>query len=359
MSDRPALPSIRVKLPSEGERDFLQRYAPRIAEKGLTIPTANLRAVGSRLRLVLELKSGEVVSGEAVVESHPTGPKPALVVRFVSLDDGSIVFPFSAKAAASPGAAPPPAAPSPAPPPAPVARPVAPTPAARTPHPAAAPAPARPAADDSLRQAADEMQDLFGPEDSGADRAPEPTPAPEAGEPRAPEPSRPRGKDAADRLPGPPDYAEEPRPTARRRGTLLAVAVLVVAVAAVGVFAAVRAFRDTTAAPPPAPKAPDEVATLLAAADRDIGAGRLSGPEGALAHLVRARAIAPDDGRVRDRLTLLADTFEAFAARALDRGDAREARVHVEAAEQADPGRPSLAEKRARLETLPAPEPPR
>jgi hypothetical protein len=333
LPERPALPSIRVKLPSEGGRDFLQRYAPRIAEKGLTIPTANLRAVGSRIRLTLELKSGEVVSGEAVVESHLTGPKPALVVRFASLDEGSIVFPFAGQPAASAGAAPPPAA-TPAPVPAAAAR----------------PAPGAP------RQESGELEDLFGPEDAAVPRPPEPAPGaegPPGAEGHGGEPSRTQARgEVAGRLPGPPDYAEEPRPVARRRGRLLAAVVVLVAVVAVGVFAAVRALQGTSA---PAPRAPDEVAMLLAAADRGIAAGRLSGPEGALHHLVRARAVAPGDGRVRERLKLLADTLEAFAARALDRGDAREARAHLEAAEQADPGRPSLAEKRARLEALPAP----
>jgi hypothetical protein len=332
-----------VKLPSEGERDFLQRYARRIAEKGLTIPTANLRAVGSRLRLTLELKSGEVVSGEAVVESHLSGPKPALVVRFVSLDEGSIVFPFSPESAATAAPArPPPPAPSPHPP------------AAARPPPQPVPPAAAPRAAEELRQAADEMEDLFGPEDAAPLRTPVPSRA------RAPEPPGRGTGDAVDRPPGPPDYGEEPpRVPARRRGKLLAIGVVILAAAAVGVFAAFRAFRDTTSPAPPVAKAPDEVAALLAAADRDIGAGRLSGPEGALEHLVKARALAPADGRVRDRLRLLADTFEAFAARALDRGDAREARVHLAAAEQAEPRRPSLSEKRARLEALPGDDAPR
>jgi hypothetical protein len=136
---------------------------------------------------------------------------------------------------------------------------------------------------------------------------------------------------------------------------MVAAAVVIAALAAVGIFAAFRAFRppaSTTAARPA-----DEVAPLLAAADRDIAAGRLSGEESALGHLLEARAIAPADARVRERLRLIADTFEAFAARAIERGDVREARVHLEAAEKADPGRPSLAEKRARIESLPVPGP--
>jgi hypothetical protein len=336
LADRPALPSIRVKLPSEGERDFLQRYAPRIAEKGLTIPTANLRPVGSRIRLTLELKSGEVVSGEAVVESHLAGARPALVVRFASLDEGSIVFPFSADAAASPAAAP--AEPEPS-----AARPPAPAP--------------RPAAAPSRRGPGGDLEELFGPEGSDAAPAGEPERGPATGA----DGEQGRGPSAAGeeagRLPGPPAYADEPGPgAARRRGALLAAGVVIAALAVAGVLAAVRAYRGTSAGTPPAAKPADVVAPLLAAADRDIAAGRLSGPESALAVLVKARTVAPADPRVGERLKLLADTFEAFAARALERGDAREAGVHLDAAEQADPGRPSLAEKRARLESLPAPD---
>jgi len=344
LAERPALPSIRVKLPSEGERDFLQRYAPTIASKGLTIPTANLRAVGSRIRLTLELKSGEVVSGEAVVESHlVTASRKALLVRFLALDEGSIVFQFSGPAAASPSAAASPPA-EPAPPYEPALPATTPTPYAERPP---APAPPRHAAP-SPREPAGELEDLFGPEDSGATPAeqPEPPPPSAAGE-------------EVGRLPGPPAYADEPGPGAsRRRGARLAAVVVIAALALAGVFAAVRALRDTGAGTTAPAKPTDEVAPLLAAADRDIAAGRLSGPESALALLVKARALAPADPRVGERLKLLADTFEAFAARALERGDAREARVHLEAAEQADPRRPSLDEKRARLESLSAPDAP-
>jgi hypothetical protein len=337
LAERPALPSIRVKLPSEGERDFLLRYAPTIASKGLTIPTANLRAVGSRIRLTLELKSGEVVSGEAVVESHlVTATKKALLVRFLALDEGSIVFPFSADAAASPAAAP--AEPEPS-----AARPPAPAP--------------RPAAAPSRRGPGGDLEELFGPEGSDAAPAGEPERGPATGA----DGEQGRGPSAAGeeagRLPGPPAYADEPGPgAARRRGALLAAGVVIAALAVAGVLAAVRAYRGTSAGTPPAAKPADVVAPLLAAADRDIAAGRLSGPESALAVLVKARTVAPADPRVGERLKLLADTFEAFAARALERGDAREAGVHLDAAEQADPGRPSLAEKRARLESLPAPD---
>ncbi|HSN92639.1 MAG TPA: hypothetical protein VLS93_15520 [Anaeromyxobacteraceae bacterium] len=342
-----------MKLPSEGERDFLQRYAPRIASQGLTIPTATLRAVGSRIRLTLELKSGEVVSGEAMVESHvTTGSKQALVVRFVALDEGSIVFPFSPAGGASPEI-PPASTAAPARPGARPPAPVAPPPLSRPPPPLSPPPPAPPPdAPAPPDQAGDQLEDLFGPEHVGA---PPPAPRGRKGQEGGGAPEAPAAGDEADRLPGPPAYREEPGPrAARRRGTLLAAVVVGVALVVAGVLVAVRAFRQTSAGAPAPAKEP--VAALLAAADRDIAAGRLTGKEGALGHLAAARALAPADPRVRERLRLLADTLEAFAARALDRADAREAAVHLEAAEEADPGRPSLAEKRARLASLPDPD---
>jgi hypothetical protein len=100
-----------------------------------------------------------------------------------------------------------------------------------------------------------------------------------------------------------------------------------------------------------------DVGALVAAADRAMAEGRLAGrDDAALAQLLAARAAAPSDARVLERLHMLANTFEAFAARALERGDASEAAIHLSRAEQADPGRDSLRAKRARLEAL-APHP--
>src|SRR5512138_1486108 len=101
MSDS-ALPGIRVKLPCQGEQEFQQRYAPGIAANGFPVPSAKLRPVGSRVHLVLELRSGEIVSGEGVVESHATGgARAAMMVRFERLDDESIVFALRPSGSAS------------------------------------------------------------------------------------------------------------------------------------------------------------------------------------------------------------------------------------------------------------------
>jgi hypothetical protein len=415
------LPSIRVKLPCQGEREFQQRYAPPIAAKGLPIPTANVRPVGSRIRLTLELKSGEVVSGEAVVESHAKAPKQAMVVKFVSLDEDSIVFalgaappvapagegappakapprappPAPAKAAPAPppaapaltpppgpakaAPAPPPAAPALTPPPpapataAPATPPAAPaltpppwpakasaaprpppptlTPPPPAPPPEAAPPP-RPAAPPPS-PADEDLEDLYGPPESNDPLGSDPElaaladSAPSAAE-RDDEQDEPQVR--TDRMPGPAGD-EAPPARSRRIPVVAAIAAAVVVLGAAGAWALLG--RSRPPAPAPAAAQVDRVAPLVAAADRDLDDGRLAGgPDSALARLLEARALAPEDPRVRERLKLLADALEALAARALDRGHPGEAQVHLAAAEQAAPDRPSLREKRARLEAL-------
>ena len=43
----PRLPALRVKLPCADEKDFFARLAATVAEKGLRVPTPNLRPVCS------------------------------------------------------------------------------------------------------------------------------------------------------------------------------------------------------------------------------------------------------------------------------------------------------------------------
>lgn len=65
-----ALPAVRVRLPCNDAREFEARLAGHIATKGLRIPSERRRPIGSRLRVALELKNGETLCGEAVVEAH-------------------------------------------------------------------------------------------------------------------------------------------------------------------------------------------------------------------------------------------------------------------------------------------------
>ena len=185
-----SVPTLRVKHPSVDRAQFLERYAARVASTGIQVPTANQRPIGSRIRLILELKSGESVVGDAVVESHVRIRDTAgILLRYVRLHEGGIVFPLPGGAAPTPrpsGARPAPAAPS--------ATRAAPTPvatAAPRPPPPAIPVPAEPAA--SLRDLLD-SPDPF----PGLDAAPEaaihvpidvPDVPPEA--PAAPEPPPP------------------------------------------------------------------------------------------------------------------------------------------------------------------------
>jgi len=91
---------------------------------------------------------------------------------------------------------------------------------------------------------------------------------------------------------------------------------------------------------------------LIAQADAQLKAGRLVGASGeeALGRLLEARSVAPDDERVRERLTALARKFESLADAALQRGNRVEAATHLEAAVQADPSRTETKEKLSKLE---------
>jgi hypothetical protein len=84
-----------VKHPGQDRAQFLERHAARVASTGIQVPTANLRPIGSRVRLILELKSGESVVGDAVVEAHVRiREAPGISLRYVRLHEGGIVFPL-------------------------------------------------------------------------------------------------------------------------------------------------------------------------------------------------------------------------------------------------------------------------
>lgn len=103
----------------------------------------------------------------------------------------------------------------------------------------------------------------------------------------------------------------------------------------------------------------DLFAQRLERGDAQILAGRLVGPGDtpALAQLLAARDLRPDDRRALERLRLLGTTLERLGAAALERGDFAEAVAHLEAAQRAQPDRPStrelLAEVRRRVAQRP------
>lgn len=117
----------------------------------------------------------------------------------------------------------------------------------------------------------------------------------------------------------------------QRVAIALAVAALVVGVASLGV---VRWLR------PMGPEA------HVAASDRLLAEGRLTGRDGALEHLLEARRLRPDDAATNGRLSRVADLLEGLAARALERGDVAVAEIHLASAELAAPGRASIRAKR-------------
>ncbi|HEX9051032.1 MAG TPA: hypothetical protein VF841_10905, partial [Anaeromyxobacter sp.] len=135
-------------------------------------------------------------------------------------------------------------------------------------------------------------------------------------------------------------------PAASRRAMLIATTVAAILGLAILAYAVAR--RPAAPLPDPAAVAADaeaQIASRISSADRRISEGRLSGPDGALEHLLAASALRPADARVKDRLRLLADTLEMLGARALERGDAAEAEVHLSAAKRAAPDRRSIASK--------------
>jgi hypothetical protein len=147
-------------------------------------------------------------------------------------------------------------------------------------------------------------------------------------------------------------------PAASRRAALAAVA----AAAALGIAIVAYAIARSPASPPPDPAAvaaaaaadaEAQIGSRIASADRRISEGRLSGPDGALDHLLAAKALKADDPRVKDRLRLLADTLEMLGGRALERGDAPEAEAHLSAALQAEPERQSISDKLQAVAKIP------
>jgi len=145
-------------------------------------------------------------------------------------------------------------------------------------------------------------------------------------------------------------------PTASRRAALAAVVVGAVLVLGILAYAVARRPAGPPAVPAAAAASAADDAALasrIAAADRRMSEGRLGGPDGALDNLLAAKALRPDDPRVKERLALLADTLETLGGRALDRGDVAEAEVHLAAALQAAPDRPSISAKLEALAKLP------
>jgi hypothetical protein len=136
------------------------------------------------------------------------------------------------------------------------------------------------------------------------------------------------------------------RRTARAQRAAIAVAIAALLVAVAGLAAA----RGLLSQGPEA-----AFAAHVEAADRLVAEGRLVGKDGALEHLLAASRLRPDDAALAARLSRLADLLEALAARALERGDAAVASVHLGWAARAAPERPSIRAAQERLARRAAP----
>jgi hypothetical protein len=80
----PGPPALRVKIPCHDPREFHARLAGHLAANGLRVPSEHPRPVGTRLRIALELRNGETLWGDAVVEGHvQLDARPGLSLRFL------------------------------------------------------------------------------------------------------------------------------------------------------------------------------------------------------------------------------------------------------------------------------------
>jgi hypothetical protein len=293
-ADQGRLPLVRVRHPCRDAAEFHARFAGAITAGGVFVPTSGTRPVGSRVELVLELRDGTAVRGEALaVDSAEQGGGPGLTFRFVRLFEGSLQLepPAAAeRAAVAPGAAGPALTPS-------------------------------------------SFEELFTPAEReellrrGA--VVEEGPAGVETEQTIDVPLRRDVLEVRDAT----DDTERQR-AARIRGRRVryaaaGVAALVVVGAATYRLVAGEAERS--------------VAAHLAAADARLAEGRIAGGgDAALDHLVAARGLDAADPAVRERLRLVADKLEQLADLALARGDFAEAAVHLTAATQAAPDRKRL-----------------
>lgn len=78
---------LRVKVPCRDEGDFWARLADHVATNGIRIPAEVPRPVGARVRVGLEFKDGQTLSGDGVVDSHvDLDAGRGMCVRFLKLD---------------------------------------------------------------------------------------------------------------------------------------------------------------------------------------------------------------------------------------------------------------------------------
>ncbi|HSN13051.1 MAG TPA: hypothetical protein VLT61_00365 [Anaeromyxobacteraceae bacterium] len=286
-----------MKVPCEDERDFYARLADRIAANGLRIPVGRPRPVGTRMAVTLEFRNGQTLGAEGVIDAHvQLDPARAGVnVRRHRLDRG----------AGAPAPTPPPRAPPP------------------PPSPAGPPALGLDRDEPLLHDSSALVESLFDEVAPGT-----------AGSPG----------DAQFQTGSAELIAQVRHRTARAQWAAIAVAALALVLAI-----AAYALLGRSGGPAAAKQA---VAAHLEAADRLFAAGRLTGADGALEHLLLAKQLSPADPETDARLRRAADVLESLGTRALERGDGAVASIHLAAAKLADPARQSIRVKMERVERL-------
>jgi hypothetical protein len=295
----PSLPELRLAVPCNDALDFDARLADAIAANGVRIPTERGLAVSTRVGVALVFRDGTTFRTEGVVDEHLTiEDRSAVHVRLPALE-----------------------------------RP-APTPRTRR---------GPPCGDEPLGTppgrlaAVDADEPLWAA--SGDARA-EPAAADDPPEVSAILVSEPRELGGAFETSG--DVLAAVRrggDRAQRLALALAAAALVIAVAG---YALVRRVG-----PDASPKA--AVSAHLDASERLEAEGRLAGDDGAIAELLAARKLDPANEDVPARLARIADRLERLGAQALRRNDLAAARIDLETAQLAAPGRASI---RAKLDEL-------
>jgi hypothetical protein len=275
---------VRVRHPSRDPADFHARFGAAIAAQGLFVPAARSRPAGTRVELILELRDGSAVRGEALaVDGARDASGSGVTFRFVTLSEGSVPLepprPREAPSSAAPAAPP-------------LQEPLG-APEQRDPLPGAE------VVEEGTGISAEETIDV------------------------------PLRRDVVE-LRGATEELERQRGAAlrHRRVRIAAAAAAAAAVAALGAYLVLLR------------QAEQQLDAHVASADERLADGRLAGGgDSALDHLVAARGRRPDDPRVRERLRLVADKLEELADRAFARGDYAEAAVHLTAASQAEPAR--------------------
>jgi hypothetical protein len=101
------LPTIRLRLPSASEEEFKAKYATSLESEGIFVPSLNMRPVGTRVKLILELRSGEpALTSEAVVEKHAApGSRPGMTLKLsdpVALDASGLSAPSESRKETAP-----------------------------------------------------------------------------------------------------------------------------------------------------------------------------------------------------------------------------------------------------------------